>query len=157
MRRNFQAQKKDELRKEKEKKMQYDMKGEGIFLYKNNTKGDLFLPKAALNGNRKIPKDGAFQGDSYFNSMVHTNELKLIKTIMPAPQKYLSESKGDNMEKKLILDQPDKITTKGKVEFVEIEKTPKKKKKINEVHSDEPQEEILINEDPVGSMEVINE
>src|ERR1700719_3309920 len=77
--------------------------GSGLYIYENNTKGDLTLPKPTASGQRKVgvadgKGGGRFQGDSYFMSLVGSphNLLKFVEEIVPKTE--------DNMQQKLILD-----------------------------------------------------
>ena len=110
--------------------------GEGLYLYQNNTNGDLKLPRPTNSGVQSVGSRQQFQGDNYYMQLVRTGELRLIKEIQ-APQVNI-------MENKLILDQPDTITQKGKVEHVVETEAPKK---LNEEETS--QEEVLLNENPV--------
>ena len=59
------------------------------------------------------------------------------------------------MEETLILDQPDQVTTAGKVEHVV--KKPSKKKKLNEtMPPEDPQNnEVLLNDAPIDGVEIL--
>lgn len=142
----------------KNKKVEMALKGEGLYLYENNTKGTLLLPKAMANGSRELgpvdPKragSGRFQGDSYFMHLVKTNELKLIQEIMP-PQVLQPKEEVMN-EKKLILDQPERVTSEGVVETVMVSKKNEKMKKESKHES----KEILLNEGPIDGIEILGE
>ncbi len=120
------------------------LKGEGLFIYKNNVKGTLSLPKPTASGKQTLQLGEEFQGDSYFMSLVRTNELRFIRTITPV------EPKGESMqEQKLILDQPDKVTAEGAVEQV----VPAKP--LNENIPTENQKQILLTEDPMDGIEIV--
>jgi hypothetical protein len=73
------------------------------------------------------------------------NENTTIKT----------EERKEEMDK-LILDQPDCVTQKGKVEHVLVQPT---KKPLNEVMPQDPSQpgDMLINEDPMDGVEIIME
>lgn len=130
-------------------KLKQDMHGEGIFLFENNTSGDLYLPKATINGKKIVGHKKQFQGDSYFMKMVRTGELRLIKTILP-----IGESKEMNkQEEKLLLEQPDQITEDGKIEQVVVKKPLKLNEKVTEVKSNKSKQ--LINEDPMAGIEIM--
>jgi hypothetical protein len=138
-------------------KIAESLKGEGVYVFQNNTKGDLQLPKAPIKGGVRIgnitliPCGGKFEGDSYFMSMVRTNELRLLETLITPEQQRESAAM---QEQKLILNQPDRITDKGKVEQVVTQpQVP-----LNEGKpSDKPGEEVLISEDPMAGVEIILE
>lgn len=115
------------------KQMEERQKGTGRYKFRNNTLGDLNLPKAAEDGRKVVPVKGEFVGDSYFLSMV-PQILVIVEDL--------------NMEKnKLITEQPPTVTTEGAVEYVQ----QAKKQKLNE-SKPAKQPEILLNEDPVGGI-----
>ena len=121
-------------------KLKAIMSGAGRYLFKNNTSGELELPKMPLeSNNRKIGKNQEFIGDSYFLQMLKTNDLKLIRII---------EDKDVNMDK-LITEQPPVVTEDGKVEFVVNDP---KKKKLNEEKDGQPKKNVLLTEDPMGGI-----
>lgn len=142
-----------EKRQVQSEKLKHDMSGSGIYLYENNTSGDLRLPKATESGVSKIgPKgspSGKFQGDSYFMKWVGApmNLLKLVEVIVP--QKLKGENNMNNQ--KLILDQPDTITTQGKIEHVVVEQ-PVAHKLESPVQAPK---DTLITEDPLDGVEII--
>ena len=119
----------------------FNMAGKGLFVFENNTSGDLQLPKATNSGRRDVKKGEQFAGDDYFFGMVKSHDLRFIKTLSEEP----------TMEKKLILDQPSVVTTDGMVEFVQIDKT---KQKLNE---NDPRKkantcDMLLTEDPLSGI-----
>jgi len=135
------------------KQMQHDqmvkaMHGEGLYLYENNTDATMTLPRPTSSGLRMIEARKQFQGDNYYMQMVKTGHLRLIKELIsPAKQKEAAMA-----EEKLILDQPDTVTQKGKVEHVVDQDVPVQK--LNEADSEE-QPEVLLNESPVDDGFVI--
>lgn len=130
--------------------LQNALAGEGIYIYRNNTKGQLTLPRPTRSGVRTIGIKQEFQGDNYYMQLVRSKDLILVKTLQtPEQERLASEQQTLNeatMEDKLILDQPDRVTNKGKVEHVVDKTTPKQK--LNE-NDKEPAPEILLNEGPV--------
>lgn len=133
-------------------KKEYALRGKGLFEYRNNTSGDLMLPKPSASGSRVVPKGATFRGDDYFMYMVRvTNEAKLVRvieeTVEPVTEKPMSEQK-------LILDQPDKVTTEGKIEHV-VKKLDKPVK-LNEGQPAEQkkEEDVLLNDSPVDGVEI---
>lgn len=130
------------------KRQQEALQGSGLYLFQNNTGGDLMLPKPAAGGQRMVLKDKQFQGDSYFLSMVRNNQLVLVKEITNQQEKLVTEQK-------LILDQPERFTAEGKTEQV-VE--TKKKKPVNEA-SPGPQKlpEVLLTEDPMEGIEILRD
>ena len=123
------------IQRSKQKKTQYESKqknkeylqhvcrGEGLFVYRNRTNGDLKLPKPTLEGITTIRPNQEWQGDNYYMSLV-PQEAILVRTITSPTQ----ERNKIMQEQKLILDQPEKIMTQGQVEYV-VETQPQK---INE-------------------------
>lgn len=152
MRKKFTRQEKKEIQKSK---LLNNMTGSGIYIYENNTDGDLNLPKPTSSGVRMIGPRKRFQGDSYYMKWVGSpmNLLRLIEEVVP--QNALNENKENSMiENKLILDQPDTITSKGKVEHVVNDSTPVQA--INDSNDpDSKKPEILLNESPIDGLEII--
>ena len=130
-------------------KLKHDMEGKGLYIYENNTKGDLELPKATASGLKRIPVGGRFQGDNYFMNMVKSHDLRYIREIVPAVK--LNEEK--KMAEKLILDQPDQVTAEGKVEHVVKEKPMELLNDNLENEKNKP--DVLINENPIEGLEII--
>ncbi len=132
-----------------------DMAGTGLFVFENNTDADLTLPRPTATGLRMIGPRKRFQGDSYYLKLVGSpmNLLRLIEELKPkdGPATVLSEEK--NMNDKLILDQPDQITTSGKVEHFVDNKVPSKP--LNDANQNRQMPEILINENPLDGVEII--
>lgn len=139
---------KQEKKEEKSQAVREAMSGEGLYLYENNSDATLTLPKPTDSGTRIVDARKQFQGDNYYMQMVMTGHLKLIRELQ-APKK---EEQIMN-EEKLILDQPDMVTDKGKMEH--IVETPTEP--INEQGDEDNQEDVLLNEDPVDGGFVIVE
>jgi hypothetical protein len=129
----------------RQEKLKAAMAGAGKYRFKNNTSGELDLPKMPLEGARKIPKNGEFLGDSYFLQMLKTNDLKLVAII---------EDKDAPMADKLITEQPPVVTDTGKVEFVVND--PKKKKLNEQDGKGEKQPDVLLTEDPMGGVVIVD-
>jgi hypothetical protein len=135
-------------------KIAESLKGEGVFVFANNTKGDLQLAKPPIKGGVKIgsmtliPRGAEFHGDSYFLPMLRTNELRLIETLI-SPE----EQRSTMQEQKLLLNQPDRVTTKGTVEQVI---PPQPQQALNEGQpARQPVQDVLINEDPMSGVEIV--
>lgn len=134
-------------------KLRLDLHGSGIYVYENNTDGDLTLPKATASGLRVVSPRKRFQGDSYFMKWVGNpmNLLRLVEVIQAE-----NSTKEENMnEKQLILDQPDTITQQGKIERVVVEPNVAP---INDATTNElpkKKEDILISENPIDGIEII--
>lgn len=144
--RKFTRQEKKDNREQNKKN---SMAGTGMYIFENNTNSELSLPKPTASGMRKVGPKGRFQGDSYFKQWMKPplNLLKLIETITPDNCEALTLNEG-NMQK-LILDQPDTVTTAGKVEHVIEDKN----KKINE--NKKKEQEVLLTEDPLDGIEIL--
>ena len=130
-----------------------DMSGSGVFVYENNTDADLNLPKPTSTGTRSIGPRKRFQGDSYYLTWVGSpmNLLRFIEEIVPKdnPLKTLNESETNKMnDNKLILDQPEIVTSQGQVEHVVVNESP-------DQDSSEKKTEILLNESPIEGLEII--
>jgi hypothetical protein len=137
-----------ERKEEQARAVAQAMHGEGLYLYENNTDATLTLPRPTKSGTKVVGPRKQFQGDNYYMQMVRSGYLRFIKELQ-APQ---SEEQVMLNEEKLILDQPDTVTHKGKVEHVVDRNTPAQR--LQEQGSDE-QPEILLNEGPVDDGFVI--
>lgn len=133
---------KKELQKQK---LEKNLNGTGIFVFENVTNGDLSLPKATLSGKKIIKAKEQFEGDSYFMNFVKTpnNLLKLVRKI--------ETIKENNMTEKLILDQPERVTSQGTVENVLISNP---KKQLNDANQND-NKDVLLTEDPMEGVEII--
>lgn len=187
-----------------QEKIAQSLAGAGLFVYKNPSRtGTLTLPKPTASGRRTVGPGEEFQGDSYFMSLVQTNDLIKVRTIISAEQQkaekiaaeaiaaaqllalsappadvsvavaekkvtedsVLSEAiddkakkhptrKAENMtpqkQRKLVLDQPDKITNEGKVEQIVREDGTRQ---LNDHDgSKQPKQDVLLNEHPSGEI-----
>lgn len=126
-------------REQKIAKMQADLAGEGMYVFENNLKGDLYLPRPTQSGRRFVRKGEQFLGDSYYFSMLRTNELKLVREVAPQAS-----------QQKLLTEQPPVVTNEGTVEFVQDQP----KTQYNEGKGG-PQPDVLLTESPVGGIKVI--
>jgi len=147
MKRRFTRQERKENR---EAKLRSDMAGKGMFIFENNTDGDLTLPKPTAAGVKKVGPRQRFQGDDYFMAWVKPplNLLKYIETVVPA-------NTEKNMENKLILDQPDMVTERGQVEHV-VRQPQVPQQPLNDATGDvQKQPEVLLTEDPLDGVEII--
>jgi hypothetical protein len=108
------------------------LKGEGMYIFENNTSGDLYLPRPTQTGRRLVPKGQQFVGDNYYFNMVKTNELKLIQELQS--------------QEKVITEQPPTITSQGVVE--------NQHPNINEQAS-KTQQDILLTESPIDGIKII--
>lgn len=137
-------------------------KGLGIFVFKNRSnEATLQLPKTSLDGKKWVGPNQTWQGDSFFLKMI-PKEAVLVETIESPDEQKQKEKKMN--EEKLILDQPDQITTEGKVEHVatstelvdlnEEENNKKKRKTKNENSSSKSK---LLTEDPIAGVTIIRD
>jgi hypothetical protein len=116
--------------------------GEGMYLFQNNTKGDLFLPRPTQSGRKMVRRGEQFVGDNYYFNMLRSNELKLIKEL--ASPEALRESENTN---KLLTEQPPTITNEGTVEYIQPPSHP-----INENRG---QADVLLTETPLDGIKII--
>ena len=130
--------------------------GKGLFVFRNNTSGELFLPRATKSGITRVAEGDEFQGDDYYMFMVRNNELRLVRQIEPAnPPPVINEQVEPTMADKLITEQPPVVTNEGTVEWVE-KPIESEKKKLNESQPDQQgQQDILLNENPMDGIEII--
>jgi hypothetical protein len=152
-------------------KLKNDMSGTGVYIYENNTEGDLKLPKPTDSGVRQIsPKNKPgcrFQGDSYYLQWVGSpmNLLKLVEEVVPkmthtelmdhrAKQEQLLEDEAMANERQLLLDQPDCITQHGKIERVVAEPGQQPINDNTDLSQKKPAE-VLLTEDPLDGVEII--
>lgn len=146
-----------ERREFQKEKLARDLAGNGLYIYENNTSGTLTLPKPTNSGKRVVAPKEQFQGDSYFMSLVKppNNLLKLIKVItQDLPETQIQTQTESNMnEQKLILDQPDRVTSEGTVE--QVMKQQPVQKLNDSVEKKEPTKEVLLTEDPMDGVEII--
>lgn len=119
------------------------LEGTGEYIFQNNTKADLYLPRPTKTGRRVIrhdPKSGKgemFIGDSYYFQMVKTHELKFIREVnMP--------------QEKLITEVPPTVTHEGTVEYVRQTSDGN----LNEEKTKE--QEVLLTEDPLDGITLLN-
>jgi hypothetical protein len=119
-------------------------------LFRNRSDvASLELPKPSSDGKKWVGPKETWEGDSYFLSMI-PKEAALVKVILE-PQ---TENKEENMEKKLILDQPDQVTTAGKVEH----KVAQGDLPLNETTpQDTNEKERLLTEDPLAGVTIIRD
>ena len=145
-----------ERRVEQKERLARNLAGTGLFVYENNTSGTLTLPKPTTSGKRTIAPKEQFQGDSYFMSLVKppNNLLKFVREItvnLPETQALVESNMN---EEKLILDQPDRVTSEGTVE--QVVKKPEQQKLNDSVQKQPaPPKEMLLTEDPMDGIEII--
>ena len=135
------------LREMKRKKREEALKGDGEYLFVNNTRGDLSLAKPPIKGRNPVPVGQTFVGDSYFLNLQRSGEVRLIEVLKPA----LNERTGVMADQKLILDQPIRFTNQGQTEHV----IPNDPRQLLENKPQEKQTEKLITEDPLEGVEIL--
>ena len=142
---------------ELKERTEYYQRGEGLYVFRNKSGGDLELPKPTPSGMKKVGPGKEWQGDDYYMDLVRNNEAVMVKCIhTPEQTKAMKQEKEKPMnEEKLILDQPDVVTEQGTVEQV-IEDPPKP---LNETTPPEVEEkkDVLINEDPMEGVDILIE
>lgn len=146
-------------------KREYYLHGEGLYVYRNRTNGTLTLPKPTAKGLVEVDVNGEWEGDNYYMFLVRQNMAALVRTIKEPDfkEEIQSETKTaerkEEMNEKLILDQPDFVTSEGKVEHVVSE--PKKKKdtkvatKQRVTSKLEENKEVLLNDDPLDGVQIL--
>ena len=143
------------LREMKRQKREDALKGDGEYLFVNNTRGDLTLLKKPIKSPIPmnpciIPIGQTFVGDSYFLNMMRSGEVRLIEVLKPAE----SERTSIMEEKKLILDQPNRFTNQGQTEHVVPDDKVLKPLIENQPHK-QPAVDKLITEDPLEGVEIL--
>jgi len=150
MKRSSKKMTKIERVQNKKEMLDYYQKGSGLYLFRNRSDvASLELPKLSSDGKRWVGPKETWEGDSYFLSMI-PKEASLVKTILEPK----TENKEENMETKLILDQPDQVTTAGKVEH----KVAQGDLPLNETTpQDTNEKERLLTEDPLAGVTIIRD
>jgi len=165
--------------------MDHHLQGKGLYRFRNRNKATLELPKPGISvltgesvtvvgpvvynsDGTTVPGSGEWDGDDYFMQCVRNREAILVKTVRPpeesesrpetqpeAELEPLNEAKEEEMEEKLILNQPDQVTAEGTVEHVV---PPTEPQPLNEVPtSPKDGTEKLLNEDPMSGVQIIKE
>ena len=111
------AQKRRAARPRAEQAVADTIRGEGLFEYRNPGSHDLELPHPAEGGVRLVGPGRTFFGSDYYKSLVRDGTLRLVRVVEPPAPEVHTESTAMS-EEKLILDQPDAVTTRGAVENV---------------------------------------
>ena len=129
------------------------MSGEGLYLYENNSDAELALPRPTKSGLRTVGPRAQFQGDNYYMQMVRNGHLRYIKQLQ-SPEEERALHEGTMNQEKLILDQPETVTEHGEIEHVINSNTP-----VQKLHEggDQPQPDVLLNENPIDDGFVIVE
>lgn len=150
-----------ERREANNAKLTNSLSGSGLYIYENNTDGDLKLPKPTNTGMRVVGPRRRFEGDSYFMKWVGApmNLLRLIEEKIPkmTTQEIADQfsQKQENVmpSEKLILDQPDTINRQGKVEHVVGDDSMKP---LNDSTNNGKQSpDVLLTENPLDGVAII--
>ncbi len=136
------------------------LEGTGLFIFRNNTSGELHLPRPTKSGLKRVPVKEEFQGDDYYMFMVRNNELRLVRQLEPTDlqkqQAQLAEQtkqEHNTMQDKLIVEQPPTVTTEG---TEEVTVTTPEKQKLNETQpADGKPGDVLLNDNPLDGIEII--
>lgn len=146
------------LRNEKTKSV---LQGNGLYVYRNRSNhATLTLPKKCKDGRVEIPPNGEFEGDDYFDMLVKNNMAVKVRTVeeVLSVEVLSEEKKGEDMlvENKLILDQPETVTTKGTVEHVVVDsETKKKKTKKNEAVENVEKVDVLLTDSALDGIQIL--
>lgn len=144
------GKKASKLERTEQKKLavEYHQAGTGMYVFRNRSAvASLELPKVSADGKKWVDPGATWRGDSYYLSMV-PREAVLVESLC---EQKKEETK---MEDKLILDQPDHVTSAGKVEYTAVgEDMP-----INEgVPQETKTKERLLTEDPLAGVTIIRD
>ncbi len=146
------------LREMKRKKREEALKGDGEYLFVNNTRGDLTLLKNPIKSPNPanpcvVPPGQTFVGDSYFLNLQRSGEVRLIEVLKPE----VSERTDIMEEKKLILDQPNRFTNDGQTEHVAPQDNPEPltENQPQQQKPPTPPKDTLITEDPLEGVEIL--
>ena len=83
-----------------------DLSGTGSYLFQNNTKGDLYLPRQTSDGKKIIRFQEQFVGDSYYFSLLKNHDLKLIKELETVSETHKMFIFENNTKAELFLPRP---------------------------------------------------
>ena len=112
------------------------------------------MPKKSKDGKKWVGPNETWQGDSYFLRMI-PKEAVLIKTLEnPKKEEKMSDDK-------LLLDQPEMVTTEGQIEHVVEDQSQKlneqsttKKRKVKS--ENKKSKDTLLTEDPTAGVIIID-
>lgn len=140
----------------RQERREANLSGKGLFVYRNNTSGELFLPRPTKSGQSRVKFQEEFQGDDYYMYMVRNNELRLVKQIesaQPAAPQVLNENSMEKkMDDKLITEQPPTVTNEGTIEYVS---DSGEQIKLNESQPQDQKQDVLLNENPLDGVEIL--
>lgn len=174
-------QKKIQQRIMKAQQGHMDVQGTHLYTFENHRNHDLSLPRRSYDGKTLIPPRGQFKGDEYFLMLQKSGQIRLVSSepfVKPQPAacapvvqqpaacvatvqqatenvQVITETKQETNMEKLILDQPDRVTTQGHTEQVACNQ-PKKINDAAEINSKAKQNgEILLTENPLDGVDII--
>jgi hypothetical protein len=137
-----------ERAEQKRKAVEYHQAGTGMYLFRNRSSvASLDLPKVSADGKKWIGPGQTWKGDSYFMSMV-PREAVLVESLCE------NNKEETKVEEKLILDQPEQITSSGKVEHGVSDDLPKV---VESSPEESKKKERLITEDPLSGVTIIRD
>jgi hypothetical protein len=137
-----------ERAEQKRKAVEYHQAGTGMYLFRNRSSvASLDLPKVSADGKKWIGPGQTWKGDSYFMSMV-PREAVLVESLCE------NNKEETKVEEKLILDQPEQITSSGKVEHGVSDDLPKV---VESSPKESKPKERLITEDPLSGVTIIRD
>ena len=148
----------------RDQKRKAALSGSGLFIFRNNTSGELMLPRPTKSGKTRLAPKEEFQGDDYYMFMVRNNELRLVRQLEPptgvvqavkVTEQVMAEhhTAADH----IIVEQPPTVTTEGTEEVNVVDPT-KQPKKLNEGQPKEHQSQqgdILLNDNPLDGIEIV--
>lgn len=146
----------------------------GRYVYQNRSKTatlalpqlpDPNSPNQKYSGQIYLKPSEKFEGNSYYHQFLMSGELLLIdvleEKIEPTPEvtNLQEQTQETNMDKKLILDQPDSVTSDGKVEYVIPDnlKTAAKKSNKSKTETVDHSKDALLVEDPMSGIEILRD
>jgi len=139
-----------ERSEQKRKTVEYHQAGTGMYLFRNRSSvASLELPKVSADGKKWVEPGKTWRGDSYYLTMV-PKEAVLVESLCEEAKEEVK------MNDKLILDQPDQITSGGRVEHAVADESIR----IDETapREDTPKKrERLITEDPLAGVTIIRD
>ena len=133
---------------QKRKAVEYHQAGTGMYLFRNRSAvASLDLPKVSADGKKWVGPGQTWKGDSYFMSMV-PREAVLVESLCE------NNKEETKVEERLILDQPEQITSAGKVEHEVADELPKV---VESSPKAGKSKERLITEDPLAGVTIIRD
>lgn len=136
---------------EQHRKLREATAGNGLFVYRNRSNhASLKLPKPCKDGRIEIPPNGEFEGDDYFDMLVKNNAAVLVRTVEIKKESVMLN------ESKLILDQPEIVTTNGTVEHVVVDEMPvSEKKKKGKKNESTDKGDILLTDSSLEGIQIL--